>query len=171
MIQGNTKLFTEAESHFADAKFYMDEEMVPEALPKEIKSTGKVAPKKKWQAVPKEQEGEAMPSSSKDDGEPAKPATTKRSVTPLKGSNTPFFRYIPKSRRKKGESLFEIGTSKADTQLHKDDVKLLKTNSVLPLTPLGNTKVSKPPQGFVNPCQRGQNQALFQPRRPKKVWT
>ncbi|KAM2879555.1 hypothetical protein FF1_015035 [Malus domestica] len=54
VIQGDTKPFTKAESHFADAKFSIDEDMVPEALPKEIKSTGKVAHKKqKWQTVPK----------------------------------------------------------------------------------------------------------------------
>ncbi|KAM1060419.1 hypothetical protein TB1_024333 [Malus domestica] len=51
VIQGNTKLFTEVESHFADAKVYMDQETVPEALPKEIKSTGKAAPKKKKKGV------------------------------------------------------------------------------------------------------------------------
>ncbi|KAM1087464.1 hypothetical protein ACFX2B_012839 [Malus domestica] len=34
VIQGDTKPFTETESHFANAKFYMDEDMVPEALPK-----------------------------------------------------------------------------------------------------------------------------------------
>ncbi|KAM2668403.1 hypothetical protein EV2_020002 [Malus domestica] len=54
VIQGDTKPFTEAESHFTDAKFYMDEDMVPEALLEEIKSTGKATPKKqKWQAMPK----------------------------------------------------------------------------------------------------------------------
>ena len=58
MIYGDTKPFTEAESHFADAKFYMDEDMVPEAFPEDIKSTGKTTPKKEeWQAMPKKQEG------------------------------------------------------------------------------------------------------------------
>ena len=146
VIQGDTKPFTEAESHFANAKFYMDEDMVPEAIPKEIKSTGKATPKKQeWQAVPKKQEKEAVPSSSKNDDEPVKPTTIKWSVTPLKGPNTPVFWYIPMSRRKNGPSPFKIGTSKIDTQLHKDDVKLLKTNAVLPLTQLGNAKLSKPP--------------------------
>lgn len=61
VIQGDTKLFTEAESHFTDAKFYIDKDMVPEALSKEIKSTGKVAAKKnEWQAMPKKQEGETF---------------------------------------------------------------------------------------------------------------
>ncbi|KAM1818814.1 hypothetical protein ACFX11_000569 [Malus domestica] len=92
VIYGDTKPFTEAESHFADAKFYMDEYMVPEALPKEIKSTGKATLKKQeWQAMPKRQEGETMPSSNKNDDELAKPATTKGSRTPSNGSNTPIF--------------------------------------------------------------------------------
>ena len=47
VIQGDTKPFTEAESYFADAKFYMDEDMLPEVLPKEIKSTDKAVPKNK----------------------------------------------------------------------------------------------------------------------------
>ncbi|KAM2246587.1 hypothetical protein ACFXTI_007391 [Malus domestica] len=34
VIYGDTKPFTEAESHFTDAKFYMDEDMVPETLRK-----------------------------------------------------------------------------------------------------------------------------------------
>ncbi|KAM1967368.1 hypothetical protein ACFX15_042436 [Malus domestica] len=85
----------------------MNEDMVPEALTKEIKSMGKATPKKQeWQAMPKKQEGEAMPSSSKNDDELAKPATTKESRMPSNGPNTPVFRYIPMSRRKNGQSLF-----------------------------------------------------------------
>ncbi|KAM1673325.1 hypothetical protein ACFXTN_038121 [Malus domestica] len=92
VIQGDTKPFIEAESHFIDAKLYMDEDMVPEALPKEIKSIGKVAFKKQdWQVMPKKQERETMPSSSKNDDEPAKPTKTKGSMTPSKGPNTPVF--------------------------------------------------------------------------------
>ncbi|KAM1993267.1 hypothetical protein ACFX16_009626 [Malus domestica] len=116
VIYGDTKPFTEAESYFADAKFYMNEDMMPEALTKEIKSMGKATPKKQeWQVMPKKQEGEAMPSSSKNDDELAKPATTKESRTPSNGPNTPVFRYILMSRRKNGQSPFETGASKADT--------------------------------------------------------
>jgi len=86
-----------------------------------------------------------VPSSSKNDDEPVKPATTKRSRTPSKEPNTPIFQYIPMLRRKNGQSLFETGASKANTQWHKDDIKLLKTNAVLPLTQLGNAKVARPP--------------------------
>ena len=85
MIQGDTKPFTEAESHFADAKFYMEKDMVPEALPKEIKSTGKATLKRQeWQAVPKKQEREVVPSSSENNDETAKPAITKKERDTLK---------------------------------------------------------------------------------------
>ncbi|KAM1084838.1 hypothetical protein TB2_022687 [Malus domestica] len=73
VIYGDTKPFTEAESHFTDAKFYMDEDM------------------QEWQTMPKKQEGEAMPSSGKNDDQLAKPATTKWSRTPSNGPNTPIF--------------------------------------------------------------------------------
>ncbi|KAM1569398.1 hypothetical protein ACFX10_034519 [Malus domestica] len=110
VIQGDTKPFIEAESHFADAKFYMDENMVPEALPEDIKSIGKAALKQQeWQAMPKKQEGQVVPSLSKNDYEPTKPAITKESRTPSEGSNTPIFRYIPMSRRKNGQSMFKTG--------------------------------------------------------------
>ncbi|KAM1243275.1 hypothetical protein ACFX2G_035556 [Malus domestica] len=96
--------------------------------------------------MPKKQEEEAMSSLSKNDDELAKPATTKGSKTP---SNVPVFRYIPMSRRKNGQSPFETEASKADAQRYIDNVKLLKTNAVLPLTQLSNAKVARLPQGFV----------------------
>ncbi|KAM2737251.1 hypothetical protein PS2_024835 [Malus domestica] len=113
----------------------MDEDMVPETLPKEIKSKGKATPKKQEsQAVPKKQEEEAKPSSSKNDDELPKPVTTRGSRTPSNGPKVPVFRYIPTSKRKNGKSSFETAASKADAQRHMYNVKLLKTNAVLPLT-------------------------------------
>ena len=96
-----------------------------------------------------------MPSSSKNDDEPAKPAITKWSRTPSKGPNAPIFRYIPMSRRKNGQSPFKTRASKADTQRHHDNVKLLKTNVVLPLTQLGDAKVARLPQGFIKALPKG----------------
>ncbi|KAM2141361.1 hypothetical protein TB2_006797 [Malus domestica] len=119
--------------------------------------------------MPNKQEGEAVPFSSKDDDdEPPKPTTTKWGVTPSKRPNIPVFRYIPILRRMNGQSLFKTGTSKADTQLHKDDVKLLKTNAVLPLTRLGDAKVSKPPQGFVKPLPKGVEPSSLPTKRTEK---
>ncbi|KAM2157067.1 hypothetical protein ACFX1R_042685 [Malus domestica] len=118
--------------------------------------------------MPKKQEGEAMPSSSKDDNKPAKFAIIKRSVTPSKGSNTLVFRYILISRRKNGQSSFETGKSKADTHLHKDDVKLLKTKAVLPLIQLDDTKVSKPSQGFIKPLPKGAEPSSLPTKRTEE---
>ncbi|KAM3016254.1 hypothetical protein FF2_000296 [Malus domestica] len=169
VIYGDTKLFTEAESHFTDTKFYMDEDMVPETLPKEIKSMGKAAPKKQeWQAVPKKQEEEAMPSSSKNDDELAKPATIRGSRTTSNGPSIPVFRYIPTSRRKNGQSPFETAASKADAQRHMDNVKLLKTNAVLPLTQLGDTKVAKLSQGFIKGLPKGVEPSFLPTKRTEE---
>ncbi|KAM1017905.1 hypothetical protein ACFX2A_048411 [Malus domestica] len=169
VIYGDTKPFTEAESHFADAKFYMDEDMVPEALPKEIKSTGKATPKKQErQAMPKKQEEEVTPSSSKNDNEQAKRATTKGSRMPSNGPNIPVFRYIPMSRRKNGQSPFETGANKADAQRHMDNVKLLKTNAVLPLTQLGGTKVARLPQGFIKALPKGVEPSFLPTQRTEE---
>ncbi|KAM2437659.1 hypothetical protein ACFX1W_014742 [Malus domestica] len=149
VIYGDTKSFIAAESHFADAKFYMDEDM-------------------EWQAMPKKQEGEAMPSSNKNDDKLAKPTTTKGSTTPSNGPNTPVFRYIPMSRRKNGQSPFETEASKADAQRHMDNVKLLKTNAVLPLTQLGDAKVARLPQGFIKALPKGVEPSFLPTKRTEE---
>ena len=114
--------------------------------------------------MPKKQEGKNVPSSSKSDDEPAKPTTTNESRTPSKGPNTPVFRYIPMSKRKKCQSSFEMGASKANTQQHNDDVKMLKTNAVLPLTQLGNAKAARSPQGFIK-AQPNEVETSFLPTK------
>ncbi|KAM1658315.1 hypothetical protein ACFXTN_042496 [Malus domestica] len=151
VIYGDTKPFTEAESHFADAKFYMDEDM-------------------EWPAMPKKQEEEAMSSSSKNDNELAKPATTKGSRTPSNVLNTPVFLYIPMSRRKNGQSPFETEASKADAQRYMDNVKLLKTNAMLPLTQLSNAKVARLPQGFVKALPKGVEPSFLPTKRTEEVF-
>ncbi|KAM2613714.1 hypothetical protein TB2_028421 [Malus domestica] len=109
-----------------------------------------------------------MPFSSKNDNELAKRATTKGSMTPSNGPNTPVFRYIPMSRRKNGQSLFESGANKADAQRHMDNVKLLKTNTVLPLTQLGGTKVARLPQGFIKALPKGVEPSFLPTQRTKE---
>ncbi|KAM1794419.1 hypothetical protein ACFX11_034898 [Malus domestica] len=147
----------------------MDENMVPEALPEDIKSTGKATLKQQeWQAMPKKQEGQVVPSLSKNDDEHAKPAITKKSRTPSERSNTPIFRYILMSRRKNGQSMFETRTSKANTQWHKDNVKLLKTNAVLPLTQLGDAKVARLPQGFIKALPKGVEPSFLPTKRTEE---
>ncbi|KAI5343264.1 hypothetical protein L3X38_011140 [Prunus dulcis] len=49
-ILGDVKPFTEAESYFADAKFYIDEDVASEVIPMEVHSTGKAIPRKDEQS-------------------------------------------------------------------------------------------------------------------------
>ncbi|KAM1546464.1 hypothetical protein FF1_046742 [Malus domestica] len=118
--------------------------------------------------MPKKQEGEAMPSSNKNNDELAKPATTKGSRTPLDGPNTSIFRYILMSRRKNGQSLFETGASKANAQRHKDNVQLLKMNAILPLTQLSDAKVARLPQGFIKALPKGMEPSFLPTKRTEE---
>ncbi|KAI5343510.1 hypothetical protein L3X38_011386 [Prunus dulcis] len=45
-ILGDVKPFTEAESYFTDAKFYIDEDVASEVIPVEVHSTGKAIPRR-----------------------------------------------------------------------------------------------------------------------------
>ena len=72
------------------------------------------------------------------------------------------------SRRKKGQTSFETGTSKADMQQRKDDVELLKTNAILPLTQLGETKIAKPPQGFIKALPKGVEPSFLPTKRTEE---
>ncbi|KAM2208214.1 hypothetical protein ACFXTI_024251 [Malus domestica] len=133
----------------------MDEDMVLEALPKEIKSMGKATPKKhEWQAMPKKQKGKAMPSSNKNNDELVIPATTKGSMTPSNGPNTLIFRYIPMSRRNDGQSPFETGASKADAQRHMDNI--------------GDAKVARLPQGFIKALPKGVEPSFLPTKRTEE---
>jgi len=56
---GDMKPFSEAESHFDDAKFYIDEDTVSDVIPVEVHSTGKAILRKDEQpkCLPIEENG------------------------------------------------------------------------------------------------------------------
>ncbi|KAM2449007.1 hypothetical protein PS1_019146 [Malus domestica] len=72
------------------------------------------------------------------------------------------------SRRKNGQSPFKTEVSKADAQRHKDNVKLLKMNAVLPLTQLSNAKVARLSQGFIKALPKGMEPSFLPTKRTKK---
>ncbi|KAM2811239.1 hypothetical protein COP1_043924 [Malus domestica] len=72
------------------------------------------------------------------------------------------------SRRKNGQSPFQIGASKADAQQHRDNVKLLKMNAVLPLTQLGDAKVARLPQGFIKALPKGVEPSFLPTKRTEE---
>ncbi|KAM2256250.1 hypothetical protein TB2_046475 [Malus domestica] len=97
-----------------------------------------------------------MSSSSKNDNELAKPATTKGSRTPSNVLNTPVFLYILMSRRKNGQSPFETEASKADAQRYMDN--------------LSNAKVARLPQGFVKALPKGVEPSFLPTKRTEEVF-
>ncbi|KAL2941826.1 Sal-like protein 4 [Bienertia sinuspersici] len=103
----DVKPFGEVESHFADAKFYVDEKEPLEVMPTEVPSTGKVqfhAPKavKEEGLVIKESESRISSLSSKKNVNDGPSKEIKVAST----SPAPVLRYVPKSRRKEGQSPF-----------------------------------------------------------------
>ncbi|CAL9004722.1 unnamed protein product [Prunus brigantina] len=146
-ILGDVKPFTEAESYFADAKFYMDEDMVSEVIPVEVHSTGK--------AMPRREEHSKCP--------PAKDDVSKKSRSTLSGQmgssptdsqkvSTPVLRYVSSSRRKEGQSPF--GEEVKPRKWGESDMKFLKESTTIPLPKLNNSDVSKSSvPGFVRPSQ------------------
>ncbi|KAM1818248.1 hypothetical protein ACFX11_000062 [Malus domestica] len=71
-------------------------------------------------------------------------------------------------RRKNGQSPFKTGASKADAQRHRDNVKLLKTNAVLPLTQIGDAKVTRLPQGFIKALPKGVEPSFLPTKRTEE---
>ncbi|KAM1022203.1 hypothetical protein ACFX2K_043552 [Malus domestica] len=82
-IHGDTKPFTKAESRFADAKFYMDKDIVPEAFPTKIKPTSK--------AVPRLEKLPTVSSLKKSGDKILERSTSKESGVSSKGSNILVF--------------------------------------------------------------------------------
>ncbi|KAM1100240.1 hypothetical protein ACFX1X_006833 [Malus domestica] len=72
------------------------------------------------------------------------------------------------SRRKNGQSPFKTRASKADAQRHRDNVELLKTNAVLPLTQLGDAKVARLPQGFIKVLPKGVEPSFLLTKRTEE---
>ncbi|XP_074284154.1 uncharacterized protein LOC141608708 [Silene latifolia] len=109
-IDGDAKPFSKVDSFFHDAKFFEENGTSGEFMPTTISSTGKGGKREK--NIIKEDEA-ASPAKEndvkKDVGKASKTATpvasSKKQETPKK-TTPPVLRYIPKSRRKDGESPF-----------------------------------------------------------------
>ena len=111
-INGDVKPFTKTEYHFANTRFFEKGAAPKETLPSTISSTGKGgaknAPQVRKNDAPKQQsEKEASKQGNTTSliEQVAKPAAA------LTGSMPTILRYIPKSRRKEGESPFGECTS------------------------------------------------------------
>jgi len=159
-INGDVKPFTKAESHFADSKFFEEDFTPKEMMISTISFTGKQDPKvvkdtsvaighnaaKSQQPYRKDDEQVEKIQSIKQDG---------KQVVTSAHSAAPVLRYVPKSRRKEGESPFTRVTrgnteDKAIRKANEVSMIALKGNATVPAPKAGQSKVSRPPlAGFV----------------------
>ncbi|CAL9014030.1 unnamed protein product [Prunus brigantina] len=120
-ILGDVKPFTEAESNFADAKFYMDGDMVSEVIPVEVHSTGKAMPRREEHSkCTPAAENVSKKSKSTLSGQMGLSPTNSRKVS------TPVLRYVSSSQRKEGQSPF--GEEVKPRKWGESDMKFLKDN-------------------------------------------
>uniref|UniRef100_A0A2N9HVR6 Uncharacterized protein n=1 Tax=Fagus sylvatica TaxID=28930 RepID=A0A2N9HVR6_FAGSY len=138
--------FTEAESHFADAKFYLNCDMVNDTLPEDSKRTKEKG--KGHDEIPREDSRLSV-------------AAAPKSHIASKGAS-PILRYVPLSKRKEGQTPFGLVVEakvRPNEPTQEKDIAILKSNLTLPLPKLDKVASTKPPlkgYDFNNPSQLGQ---------------
>ncbi|KAA0055891.1 uncharacterized protein E6C27_scaffold438G00090 [Cucumis melo var. makuwa] len=143
-VDADSRPFTKAESHFADAKFYTKSEDVSEIISTEVpvtKGTFKneqemITSKKsnKGDALNSQQNGESTTETKLRAPEAEKIATLQKEV-----SNLPVLCYISFSRHKKGESPF----AECSKNLTVKNTEILKENFTAPLTKIEKGEAKK----------------------------
>ncbi|TYK06432.1 uncharacterized protein E5676_scaffold163G001350 [Cucumis melo var. makuwa] len=143
-VDADSRPFTKAESHFADAKFYTKSEDVSEIISTEVLVTkGTFKNEKEMITSKKSNKGDAL--NSQQNGESTTetklraPEAEKIATLQKKVSNPPVLRYIPLSRRKKGESPF----AECSKNLTVKNTEILKENFTAPLTKIEKGEAKK----------------------------
>ncbi|XP_074300411.1 uncharacterized protein LOC141631671 [Silene latifolia] len=163
-IDGDAKPFSKVDSFFADAKFFEENGTSSEFMPTTISSTGKGGKREK--NIIKE-DSAANPAKENDDkkdvdkaSKTATPAASPKKQETTQKTTPPVLRYIPKSRRKDGESPFaECLTPKTEPKDKKSSLMFKQewvAKVVTPLPSSSQTKIVRPPlNGFV--CSSSQS--------------
>ncbi|KAA0033245.1 uncharacterized protein E5676_scaffold9G00020 [Cucumis melo var. makuwa] len=135
-VEADSNPFSEAESHFTDAKFYLKNDSSPEAVSIEVPLVNRednlqlksLASKEPHKSIGTFHSGKSEASTS-----------TAKSVILMdeKTSNPPILRYVPLSRRKKGESPFV----ESPQGLKVGDIEILKERFTTPLTKITKQEI------------------------------
>ena len=151
------KPFAETKAHFANAKFYVEDDIPNEVLPVEISSMESKQDEKEHDRFIT---GKDIPSLKEglecgNDHSSESTSNSMRAEISTLSNNPPFLHYVPLSCRKKGQSPFaECIQSIADmgrppSKLTMEDAAMLKENHAMPLTSSTNPSPSKPLNRFV----------------------
>uniref|UniRef100_A0A2N9G8H6 Retrotransposon gag domain-containing protein n=1 Tax=Fagus sylvatica TaxID=28930 RepID=A0A2N9G8H6_FAGSY len=156
-VIANLQPFTEAESHFADAKFYLNCDMVNDALPEDNKRM--------------REKGKGHDEIPREDSQLNVAATPKSHIA-SKGAS-PILRYVPLSKRKKGQTPFGLVAEakiRTNEPAQEKDIAILKSNLNFPLPKLDKVASTKPPlKGFVNLHQTPSRKGRYLTREPRRV--
>ena len=160
-VNANLKPFAATKAHFADAKFYVKDDIPNEDLPVEILSMESKQGEKEYVRLITRKDILALKKGSECGNDHSSESTSNsvRAKISTPSNNPPFLRYLPLSRCKKGQSPFaECLQSIADigrppTKLTMEDVAILKENHAMPLTSSTNPLPLKPLNGFVRSSQ------------------
>ncbi|KAL4596013.1 hypothetical protein ACB092_12G133300 [Castanea dentata] len=135
-VDADSKPFSETEAHFADAKFYVEDDIPNEVLPVEIPSMKSKQGEKKHvkfitsKDIPSLKEdpryGNNQSSESTSNSERAESSTP--------SNNPPFLRYVPLSRRKNGQIRVCVDFRDLNNVCPKDDFPLPITEIMVDAT-------------------------------------
>ncbi|XP_074290338.1 uncharacterized protein LOC141617067 [Silene latifolia] len=170
-INGDAKPFTKADSYFADAKFFEENGTFSEFMLTTISSTGKGGKLKentKEDVVTshvKKNDKQNINNTSKS----STPVTSSKKQEMPQKSTSPVLRYIPKSRRKEGDSPFAECLTKRYLKDKSKPSPMIKQEWMAKVTtplPSSNQKIvmRPPPVGFVclsNQSSSDQNVGIF----------
>ena len=148
--------FTEAKSHFADAKFYLNCNMVSDTLPEDSKRT--------------REKGKGHDEIPREDSRLNVTAAPKSHIA-SKGAS-PILRYVPLSKRKEGQTPFGLVVEakvRPNEPTQEKDIAILKSNLTLPLPKLDKVASTKPPlKGFVRSASDSIKEGSLPDKRTKE---
>ena len=148
--------FTEAESHFADAKFYLNCDMVNDALPENNKRM--------------REKGKGHGEIPREDSRLSVAAAPKSHIASKRAS--PILRYVPLSKRKEGQTPFGLVAEakvRPNEPAQEKDIDILKSNLTLPLPKLDKVASTKPPlKGFVKSASDSIKEGSLPDKRTKE---
>ena len=175
-VNTDLKPFTKTKPHFANAKFYVEDDIPNEVLLVEIPSMESKHGEKKHvrfitgKHIPSPKEGPKCGNNHSSEST----SNSMRAEISTPSKNLPFLRYVPLTQRKKGQSPFTkclqstVDMGRPPTMLTMEDGAILKENHAMPLTSSTNPLPSKPLNGFVSSSQSLTKHGILPSERTKE---
>ncbi|KAA0033768.1 uncharacterized protein E5676_scaffold1428G00900 [Cucumis melo var. makuwa] len=135
-VEADSNPFSEVESHFADAKFYLKNDNSLEAVPVEISLVNREN-NLQLKSLASREPHKSTGTFHSGKGETSTSTTKNMILMDEKTSNPPILRYVPLSKRKKGESPFV----ESPQGLKVGDIEVLKESFTTPLTKITKQEI------------------------------